>query len=77
MNKLLLQKRGQKGLSSKMTALIGAVILIFLIVALAPEIYTQLNASDFTSNAPGWVPTIMVVMVSAGLVFLVWRTFSK
>lgn len=72
----LRNKRGQTGLNSKMTALIGAVIVIFLVTALAPEIFAQLGVLEADLNTPAWVPTVMFVIVGAGLVFLVWRTFG-
>lgn len=71
-----LQKKGQAQISGKMTMLIGAVILIFLVVALAPEIFSQLDALETAGDAPAWVTTVMFVIVGAGLVFLVWRTFN-
>ena len=72
-----MQKKGQAGLNAKMTSLIGAVILIFLVVALAPEIFTNLaTLSEVGSDVPTWVGTVMVVIVGAGLVFLIWRTFN-
>lgn len=72
-----LQKKGQAGINSKMTALIGAVIVIFLVSALAPEIFTQLDTLSTSAETPSWVPTVMFVIVGAGLVFLVWRTFNN
>ena len=71
-----LQKKGQAGLNTKMTALIGAVIVIFLVVALAPEIFSELAVLDANADTPSWIPTVMFVIVGAGLVFLVWRTFN-
>ena len=75
-NLLNAQKKAQKGLDSKMTGLIGAVIIIFLVTALAPEIFTQLGVLDANADTPSWVATVMFVIVGAGLVFLVWRTFN-
>jgi len=71
---LILQKKGQAGLNAKMTGLIGAVIIIFLVTALAPEMFTALDG--FGVETPAWVATVMTVIVGAGLVFLVWRTFN-
>lgn len=72
-----LQKKGQMaGLNSKMTGLIGAVIVIFLVVALAPEIFSELAVLDANADTPAWIPTVMFVIVGAGIVFLVWRTFN-
>ncbi len=71
-----LQEKGQAGLNRKMTGLIGAVIVIFLVVALAPEIFDELEALDTSTSVPGWIYTVLVVIVGAGIVFLVWRTFN-
>ena len=71
-----MQKKGQAGINGKMTALFGAVILIFLISALAPDIFTELGGLT-TGGAPSWVETVMIVVVGAGLVFLVWRLFNN
>lgn len=72
-----LQKKGQAGVSSKMSALIGAVIVIFLVVALAPEMYTEIGILEANVDTPAWVSTVISVIVGAGLVFLVWRTFNS
>lgn len=79
MNELQLskmRKKGQAGLNVKMTALIGAVILIFLVSALAPEIFEELAVLENNTDTPSWVASVMVVIVGAGLVFLIWRTFN-
>ena len=80
-----LQERGQAGISGKMTAIIGAVIMIFLVVALAPEMFEQtasLEAVNGTGHlihpdVPSYLPTIMFVIIGAGIVFMVWRTFNN
>ena len=79
-----LQEEGQASISGKMTALIGAVIIIFLAVALAPEMFEQtasLEAVNGTGDLihpdiPSYLPTIMFVMIGAGIVFMVWKTFD-
>lgn len=76
-NHLLEQKKGEKGIDSKISVLIGAVILIVLVTALAPEIFTSLAALDPATGTPAWVKSVLIVIVGAGLVFLVWRTFGK
>ncbi|MFW6377225.1 MAG: hypothetical protein ACOCZ5_01140 [bacterium] len=71
-------KKAAFNVDSKMSSLIGAVIVVFLVVALAPEIFTELEDLTGTdSDVPEWVYTVMTVMVGAGLVFIVWRTFEK
>lgn len=68
-------KKAQAGLTSKMTSLLGGVILIFLVVALAPDIFSELVELEDNSDVPDWIYTVMVVIVGAGLVFLIYRTF--
>ena len=73
-----LNKKGQmSGVGNKMNALIGAVIVIFLITALAPEIFTQIDALSASTETPSWVPTVMFVITGAGLVFLLYSTFNN
>jgi len=71
----ILQKKGQAGLTGKMNALIGGVIVIFLVVALAPEIFDQLDVLSQSTTTPAWVPTVLFVVAGAGIVFLVYRSF--
>jgi protein-S-isoprenylcysteine O-methyltransferase Ste14 len=65
-----------KAVSNKTKALLGAVILIFLITALAPSIYEQLAVLGNTTGVPTWVGVVLIVVVSAGLIFLVWNLFD-
>lgn len=74
-NLLLAQKRGQGKVDSKISTLIGAVVLILFVTAIAPEVFTNLNLLG--EETPSWVKATMIVIVGAGLVFLVWRTFDK
>jgi len=71
-----LQKRGQANVDKKMTALIGAVIVIFLVTQLAPEMFSQIENMSNSSAVPGWVPAVLFVIVGAGIVFLIWNTFN-
>ena len=71
-----LQKKGQKALNSKMTALIGGVVIVFLVVALVPEIFSEIAGLETNADVPVWLFTVITVIVSAGFVFLIWRTFN-
>lgn len=69
-----------KGVDSKIDFLIGALIVIVLAVALAPEMFSglaTLNTTATGGSVPNWVPTILYVVVGAGLVFLVYRSFGN
>lgn len=75
-----LQKKGETGVNSKITYLIGGLIVIVLAVALAPSMFeglAGLNTTATGGNIPTWVPTVLVVIVGAGLVFLIWKAFGN
>ena len=56
----------------------GAVILIFVIVALLPDIFAEVEALDpATTDVPAWVVTILTVVIAGGFVMLVWNLFGK
>ena len=76
-NLLSMQKKAQSGIGSNMNYLIGGLILIILITALAPEIYSNLATLTADVNVPGWVPTVLVVVVGAGLVVMAWKSFGN
>ena len=73
---LVTAKKGAMGAGKGMEYAIGAVILVSIVVALAPTIFTDLANTTFTSVAPSWVSTVLPVIVGAGFVFLIWRNFG-
>lgn len=75
-----MQKKGQAGVNSKVSFLIGALIVIVLATSLAPDMFSNvadLNTTSEGGNVPDWVPTVLLVIVGAGLVFLIWRAFGN
>jgi len=76
MNKMLLQKQGQAVVNNKITYLIGALIVIVLAVNLAPEMFSSISNLSGDANTPSWVPTVLFVIVGAGLVFMIWKVFD-
>ena len=82
-----LQKKGQSGINSKVTYLVGALIVVVLAVNLAPEMFEGVTGLERTYNASGycltncdtptWVPVILFVIIGAGIVFLIWRAFGN
>lgn len=72
-----LNKRGQASVNGKISYLIGAVIVIVMAVAVAPEMFDSLIQLNNTSGVPTWVPTVLFVIVGSGLVFLIWRSFGN
>lgn len=77
MNKLMLQKKGQAKIDSKMSYLIGALIVVVLATALAPTMFANVNNLSNDSNTPSWVPVVLFVIIGAGIVFLIWRSFNE
>lgn len=66
-------KMNRKGaVNAKVMGLIGALILVVMISAVAPTMFTGLN----TTGGPTWVNTLLPVVVGAGVVILAWRSFS-
>lgn len=64
------------GINSQMTKLFGAFIIVLIGVALIPEIYTQLNTLDNATGVPSWLYTALVVVIGAGLLFLIWKVVA-
>lgn len=73
----LLQKKGASSVDSKMNFLIGALIVVVLATALAPTMFENVDNLSNATGVPSWVPTVLFVIVGAGLVFLVWRSFGS
>jgi hypothetical protein len=65
------QKRGN--VDSKIAMLIGMVIVIVMVVAVAPTMFSGLTN---ITGAPSFFTTVFPIIVAAGLIFLVWRSVS-
>jgi protein-S-isoprenylcysteine O-methyltransferase Ste14 len=72
-----LQKKAQSGVSGKMTALVGALIVIVLAVSLAPEMFSGVADLEADTNTPDWLPVVLYVIIASGIVFLIWKAFSR
>ena len=59
--------------NKQVTKLFGVFILILVGVSLMPEIFTQLAALENATGVPSWLSTALIVVVGAGLLFLIWR----
>jgi hypothetical protein len=70
------QKQAQASVDGKITTLIGGVIVIFAVVSLAPEIFTELTNLESATGVPAWVPSIMFIVVGFALVLMVMKTFK-
>lgn len=69
----------KKGLSGKgvATTIIMGLIATYFIVSLAPQLFSQLlnlNTTGIT-NLPVWVPTLLPIILAAGIVFMFIRLF--
>ena len=63
---------------NNISVVFGAVILIFVIVALLPDIFAEVESLDpATTDVPAWVVTILTVVIAGGFVMLVWNLFGK
>lgn len=66
-------KMDKRGISSgKIAALIGALVFVVLVGALAPTFFSDINET----GGPAWVNTVLPIVVGAGLVMAVWRIFK-
>jgi hypothetical protein len=63
----------KKGVSAKIGVLIGALIFLILVVALAPTFF---NGLSNISGAPSWLNVALPVIVGAGLLIAVYKAFS-
>lgn len=66
-----LNKKGSVNIDSKVTLMIGLVIIISILVALAPTLFVGLNN---IAGAPSWVNTVLPIIVGASIVLLLWRS---
>lgn len=74
-----MQKRGQARVNNKISYLIGALVVIVMAVAVAPQMFDGLNDLANTTlnpDVPTWLPTVLFVIVGAGILFLIWRAFD-
>ena len=73
-NLLALQKKGSINTKDHMKGLIGALIVVVFLVALAPSFFTgilDINTTATGGSAPTWLPTIMTLVIAGFLVFAV------
>lgn len=69
----LMLSGNKKGMGKgKIAVLIGSLIFIIMLGALAPTFFSNLT----TASAPSWYNTILPVVVAGGLVMAVWKVFS-
>jgi hypothetical protein len=72
-----MKKKGSGSIDGKINYLVGALIVIVLAVALAPEMFSGVEGLENETGVPTWVPTVLYVIIGAGIVFLIWRAFGN
>lgn len=66
-----MEKISRKAQGGKVGVLIGALLFVVIMVALAPTMFTGLN----TTTGPAWVNTALPIVVGAGLIMMTYRLF--
>lgn len=66
-------KKGAVNVDSRITIMIGFVIILSIFVALAPTMFEGL---DNITGAPSWVTVVLPIIVGAGVVLLIWRSIK-
>jgi len=61
-------------INASIEKLIGGLIVIILVTALAPELFT--NIGLLGAETPAWVGTVLSAMVGIGLVLIVWKVMK-
>ena len=72
-----MHKKGSSKTGNQMTYLIGGLIVVVLAVSLAPEMFSSIAVLEADVNTPAWVSVVLYVIVGAGVVFLIWRSFGN
>lgn len=83
MEKITLNKKGN--VSSKIDTLIGALLVIVILVALAPTMFQGFgggatglaNTSVAGTALPTWLPNTLAVITAIGLVYLVYTALIR
>lgn len=70
-----MNKKGNVG--SKMTALIGVLVILVVAGALVGTYFTAFNSSNVGANAPSWFSSTIIIVIAAGILMLIWSLFNK
>lgn len=63
------------GVDGKVALLIGLVVVIVMIVAVAPTMFAGINSTNIP-GAPSFFITVFPIIIAAGLIFLIWRSVA-
>jgi hypothetical protein len=83
LQRAILQKKGAAQVSGKLKGLIGSLVFIVILVQLAPTFFTGLGSTGTgLANAtaypavPTWLPTVLIILVAAGLIYAAFEVFT-
>jgi len=57
--------------------LIGGLLVMVLLTALAPTIFSSIFGLNESEGVPTWLKPVLFVVSGIGLVFIAWRAFSN
>lgn len=77
---LIAQKKGAAHVSNATDKLIGVLVVVLLVSVLAGTIFgylgtgaTGLGNTTLNPGVPTWLPTVLIVLVAVGILYLVIR----
>jgi len=70
------KKKMAEKINSRITMLFGLLILIVLMVALAPTMFSGINATAIP-GAPTFFITILPLLIAVALIFVIWKFVSS
>ena len=76
-NLIKAQRKAQAGMSKGVYALLGIVILIVAVTALAPTIFTNTAALEADTNTPSWVSGLVLILAGMGVVFVLLKVIDN
>jgi len=80
-----LNKKGQAGIQSKVTAIIVGVVLVVILISMAPELWSVLNTSltdgnltdiPFLGSMTGLIGLIFGVVIFLGAIYAMFKLMS-
>jgi len=76
MEKFNLMKMQKKG-EAKVNVLIGVVVLLILVGALAPTALNSLFNTSAYVGVPAWVTTTLGIMGAVAFIYIIWNAAKK
>lgn len=83
-----MKKQGKVDIDKSVGIVIGVLITVMLVGKLAPEMFSSITGMEKVynettdecienCNTPDFVPVVLVIVIGAGLLYLIWRTIQK